>query len=158
MRNPLPRLLIVVGLIGVFPPHAARAQSARSLQLSVSNINTDAVATGDYQPPTTLIANRSKVLAGRASGAGREYFSTIDLDLVGKTSDEAVQRLSPAAISADDKVRTLYVQIELRHPWKFVTTDGQPAHIGTAIVDSSVHHLDVNTSIFANSGLTVISK
>jgi hypothetical protein len=150
----LPLALLVSGCLRAQAP---AVQTQRSMLLAVSNTSSSGLASGEYSPPQTLIENRARTLGNTAtSGSGSRYFFACDASLMGKTADEALRSLSPAPITVQDHVRSLFVLIDLRQPWKLVTTG--PANVGTATVDSRVPQLQVNTSIFANSGLTVMSK
>ena len=152
-------LLVPLLFTGFLHAQVPAVQSARSLQLDIKPVSPESIASGDYSPPKSFIENRARTLGTSvASGSGNQFFAATDVDLAGKTSKQALQRLSPPAISAQDHVRKLFILIDLQNPWKFLSTSGQPANVGTAIVNSGVHHLEVQTSIFANSGLTVVSK
>jgi hypothetical protein len=117
----------------------------------------DAVAAGEdaLALPLSLIESKARTLAGVPDGSGSIYSFVTDRDLMGKSSEKALQQLSGPRINAQDHIRNAYVLINLNASWKFVSTNGQPVNVGTAIVDSRVRQLEVNTGIFANGGLTV---
>jgi hypothetical protein len=124
-------------------PSTAAASSARS------------VVTSGAVTPSSLVINRARIFGSQTSASGTRYWAVRDSDLIGKTPDEIIQRLSPSPVRAGDGVRTMEIVVDLKHP----ITLYQQANIGTVVVESSpsLRQIQVHSSIFATN-LTVIPK
>ena len=117
------------------------------------------VSSGTYTPSTlVMIENRARVLGNRLSASGTRYFAVTDADLVGKTPDEVLRRLSPPVITAVGGLRQIDIVVDLQRPITLFPTADQPANVGTAVVQSSGFNNIAVNSIITGAQLTVIPK
>jgi hypothetical protein len=127
---------------GLWAQRAAGVSTAAVVQPVTTAPSTDNI-TGTQ----TMIVNRSRVLGDKVDGTGTRYFSVADSDLAGKTPAEVAQRLTPAAVTPQQNVKTMDVVVNLDHPLFVTTTGKEPFMIGTSIIDGKVKDLTVNSEI-----------
>jgi len=116
-------------------------------------------ASGTFSPSeVVMIKNRARVLGNKVDGSGTRYFAVTDSDLIDKTPQEVVQRLSPPTITSGDRVRNMDIVVDLQHPVTIYAPADQPPSIGTVTIsDSDVHSVEVNSFVLIND-LRVISN
>jgi hypothetical protein len=108
---------------------------------------TVAPSTDNITGTQTMIVNRSRVLLDNVDGAGTRYFSVKDSDLVGKTPAEVAERLTPTAVTPQQKVKTMDVVVDIEHPLFVTTTGKDPFTIGTTIIEGKVRNIQANSDI-----------
>lgn len=137
-----------IAVIAILGGATVRAQHATK---ALGNAVAKPVATTPVPVETTwtrtMVVNRSRVLGDKADGSGARYFSVRDLDLVGKTPAEVIERLAPAVVTPNENLKTLNIVVELDRPLFVTTTGTRPFAIGTAILDGKLKDLQVNTNI-----------
>jgi hypothetical protein len=114
---------------------------------------------GNVTPSSlVMVKNRARVFGTQTSANGTHYFAVTDSDLIGKSPDEMIQRLSPAAVRTGEGIRVLEIVVDLRHPLSLYT-DGSEPNVGTAVVQasSSARPIEVHSYIFG-ANLTVNKK
>lgn len=104
-----------------------------------------------------MIRNRARVFGDRITASGERYWSVVDADLNGKTGDQLLQRLSPAAIQAGD-IRQMNILVNLKRNLTIFTTSDRPVEIGTATLDGKGVNSIAVTSIISASGLAIVTK
>ena len=145
MEKSAAMFLTVTAILG--GPALWGQRSASAAAGAVVKPVTTAPSTDNITGTEKMIENRSVVLKDKADGSGTRYFYVKDSDLAGKTQAEIVQRLTPIAVTPQQKVKTMDVVVDVERPL-FVTTEGkQPFTIGTTIVEGNVKDLRVNSDI-----------
>jgi hypothetical protein len=137
----------------VYLPPCLHAQRPPALSTDSLVRASAATASGTYTPSAlAMIENRARTLGNRVNGSGTRYFAVTDADLIGKKPEEIIQRLSPAIITAGDRVQKMEILVDLQRPITLYTDANQPVNIGTAIVQGErLRNIDVHSRIFANA-------
>jgi hypothetical protein len=152
------KLFVTIAGIALSAASLCAQQSPRIPTDSVVRPSTT-VSSGTYTPSTlVMIESRARTLGNRPSASGTRYFAVTDADLIGKTPDEVLKRLSPPVITAVGGLRQIDVVVDLQRPITLFPTADQPANVGTAVVQSSGFNNIAVNSIIAGAQLTVIPK
>ena len=152
------KLLAAIAAIGFLVAPLRAQQPPRIPTDSLVRPATTA-SSGTYTASTlVMIENRARTLGNRSSASGTRYFAVTDGDLIGKTPDEVLKRLSPPVITSGAGLRQVDIVVDLQRPITLFPTADQPANVGTAIVQSSgLNNIAVN-SIISGAQITVAPK
>ncbi len=137
----------------------APASFAGSLVRSATpSISTDAASRTMPPSAQVLVHNRARVYGDRVAANGTRYFYLSDSALRGKTPDELLRSLSPAAVVASEKVREIQSVVNLNHPLTLYADRDQSIDIGTAIIQGvGSKNVEAHTSIVMQR-LTILPK
>ena len=151
-------LLLAIGVIGL---SGARLCAQQRPAVPMDSIVRPAAAASStsYTPSSlVMIENRAKTLGSRLSASGTQYFAVRDADLIGKTPDEVLTRLSPPVITPGAGLRQVDIVVDLQRPITLFPAADRPANIGTAVVQSmGFTNIAVNSAI-SGAQITVLPK
>ena len=108
----------------------------------------------NLRPTPTMIEHRARILGNHASASATRYSTVRDADILGKTEEEALKRLSPVPIPADT-VRQVEVIVDLARP--VIIHSHEPVFVGTAVIEGRPNNLEVHSTIL-NSELIIKGK
>lgn len=143
--------VVMIALTAIASPKPSSGQERPATVARTLVRSSQAFRSTTYNPSArVMVESRARTLGTRLSASRTRYFSVADVDLIGKSPAEVMERLSPAPVGARDGVRAMEILVDVRRPTALHTRGQIPTDIGTATVSArGVRRFESNATIVA---------